>query len=101
MVIEINDSNFEQKINEIKGKVLVDCYANWCGPCKMLSPIIDEVAKNTDTCTFYKLDVDVNEDVASKYNIMTIPTLLLFEDGVLLKQTSGFISEDDLLEFIK
>ena len=101
MIKEINDNNFEKTINETKGKVLVDCYATWCGPCKMLSPIIDEFANELKTCTFYKIDIDESSEIANKYNIMSIPTLLLFEDGKLLKQTIGFKNKNELVEFIE
>jgi thioredoxin 1 len=99
-VIEITNDDFNKKI-DVKGKVLVDCYASWCGPCKMLSPIIDEVASEIDDVRFYKLDVDLAEAVASKYQIMSIPTLLLFEDGELKKTSIGFIGKDDIINFIK
>ena len=70
-VMEINDDNFLSIINT-KGKVLVDCYANWCGPCKMLAPIIEEVAGEYSDVKFYKLDVDSSSLVTSKYNIMSM-----------------------------
>lgn len=99
-VIEITNNEFENKINS-KGKVLVDCYATWCGPCKMLSPIIDELSEEITDCTFYKLDVDNANDVAIKYNIMSIPTILLFEDGKLIDQIVGFRSKEELREWIE
>ena len=97
-VIEIKESEFNEKI---KGKkVLVDCYASWCGPCRMLSPIIDEVAKEKEDIEFFKLDVDDSEKVAQEYGIMSIPTILLFENGKLVKQNTGFIPKEKLEEFI-
>ena len=98
MVKEIKETEFEGVIS--KGKVLVDCYASWCGPCKMLSPIVDEVANEIKDCTFYKLDVDDAEKVSKQYGIMSIPTLLLFEDGKLIDTSVGFVSKDDLIKFI-
>ena len=95
-VVEIKENEFEEKIKN--GKVLVDCYATWCGPCKMLSPIIDELSEEVDTCTFYKIDIDDAEEVSEKYNI--IPTLLLFENGELKKQMVGFKSKEELEEII-
>ena len=100
-VLEIKDNEFDDKIKTTKGKVLVDCYATWCGPCKMLSPIIDELASSYEGCTFYKIDVDEAEEVSTKYNIMSIPTLLLFENGELKKKISGFKAKDELIEFIE
>lgn len=98
-VIEIKESDFENVIKE--GKVLIDCYATWCGPCKMLAPIIDEVAKTSSDCKFYKLDVDQAEDISMRYGIMSIPTLLLFQDGKLIQKSIGLITKDDLTNLIK
>ena len=100
-VIEIKEEEFDEKIRNSKtGKVLVDCYADWCGPCKMLSPIIDELAENIDTCDFYKLNVDGASGIAEKFEIMSIPTLLLFEKKKKKNQAVGFMSRDELEEFI-
>lgn len=94
----ITEEDFKDKISE--GKVLVDCFATWCGPCKMLGPIIEEVANELTNCKIYKLDVDNAPDISKEYGIMSIPTLLLFEDGKLVKQNIGFISKEDLIKFI-
>lgn len=99
MVKEINENEFNEVIKE--GKVLVDCYATWCGPCQMLSPIVEEVANEVKTYNFYKLDVDQNENIASKYGIMSIPTLLLFEDGNLKETLVGFKSKEELISILK
>ena len=100
-VIEIKEEEFEERIKNSKtGKVLVDCYAEWCGPCKMLSPSIDAVAENIQDCEFYKLNVDGAIKVAQKYGIMSIPTLLLFENNELKNQAVGLMSKDELENFI-
>lgn len=96
MVKEINDKEFENVIKE--GKVLVDCYATWCGPCRMLSPIIDSLAEEKKEYKFYKLDVDNNPEVCKQYGIMSIPTVLIFEDGNLKDKNVGFISKEQLDE---
>ena len=93
-VIEISEKEFDEKIKN--GKVLVDCYAVWCGPCKMLSPIIDELAEEIESIDFYKLNVDEANEISAKYGIMSIPTLLLFENGILKKTMIGFKSKEDL-----
>lgn len=98
MVEEIKEEEFKDKIS--KGRVLVDCFATWCGPCKMLSPIIDEVSKRHKDISFYKIDVDDAEGVAKEYGIMSIPTLLLFNDGKLIRREVGFRSEDELEELL-
>lgn len=96
MVKEIKEKDFENVIKE--GKVLVDCYANWCGPCKMLSPIVDEISEEVTDYNFYKLDVDDASVIAEKYNIMSIPTLLIFKDGNLEKTIIGFKSKEELIK---
>ncbi len=100
MVREINQEEFDSLVKGSTGKVLVDCFAEWCGPCKMLSPIVDELAEEIDSCTFYKLNVDNGENGAMEYGIMSIPTLLLFENGELKNKTVGFMSKEDLKQFI-
>ncbi len=100
-VIELNEKDFDKEIGKKKGKALVDCYATWCGPCKMLSPIIDEVAEENKEYKFYKIDVDENEEFDKQFGIMAMPTLLVFEDGKLTKRQTGFISKEELEEFLK
>lgn len=99
MVREIKENEFKEVIKE--GVVLVDCYASWCGPCKMLSSIIDEVSEEETNVNFYKLDVDNAEDISKEYNIMSIPTLLVFKDGKLVNKGLGLMSKDDIKELIK
>ena len=96
MVEEINDEKFIEVVKE--GKVLVDCYATWCGPCRMLSPIIDELASEKEDYKFYKLDVDNSNKVTKEYGIMSIPTLLIFDNGELKEKVVGFISKEELEE---
>ncbi len=98
-VVEINDKNIEELIKE--GKALVDCYASWCGPCRMLAPIIDEISNVKSDIKFYKLDVDNNPETSIKYGIMSIPTLLIFENGELKNQVVGFKDKNELNELLK
>lgn len=95
-IIKSNEFNEVLK-NEI---VLVDFFANWCGPCKMLSPIIEQVSNEITDATFVKVDVDESPDLASMFGIMSIPTLLLFKNGELKNKTMGFMSKSDLIDFI-
>lgn len=95
-IIKSNEFNEVLK-NEI---VLVDFFANWCGPCKMLSPIIEQVSNEITDVTFVKVDVDESPDLASMFGIMSIPTLLLFKNGELKNKTMGFMSKSDLIDFI-
>ena len=100
-VIEIKENEFNDKVKNNKGKVIVDCYASWCGPCRMLSPILDEVAEEVDTCKFYKIDIDDASSVAQEYRVMSIPNLLVFEDGKLKGQTVGLKTKEEIKELIE
>lgn len=100
-VVEIKEQDFVKK-TQVKGKkVLVDCYASWCGPCRMLSPIIDELSEETTNYDFYKLDVDEAEEIARKYDINAIPALLIFVDGELKEKIIGFKTKEELKERLK
>ena len=99
MVKELNEIEFSEAIKE--GKVVIDCFAPWCGPCRMLSPIIDEVAGELTDYTFYKLNVDDAEEVCRKYGIMSIPALLILENGELQQKLVGFKSKSELKEILK
>lgn len=91
----------EEDFNEIiKNKVLVDFYADWCGPCKMLAMEIEKAANEIDI-DIVKVNVDEEEDIARKYGVMSIPTLILFENGQELKKTIGFMPKDKIKEFIE
>ena len=84
----------------IEREAIVDFYATWCGPCKMFGPVFEEVATNMDI-NFVKIDVDKNSDIAREYGVMTIPTVILFKDGKEVKRKVGFMSNDELTEFLK
>ncbi|MBQ9318256.1 MAG: thioredoxin [Bacilli bacterium] len=99
MVNKINEQEFKQKVN-VEKKVIVDCYADWCGPCKMLAPIMDEVSENNQQYDFYKLNVDEANEIPRKYGIMSIPTILIFENGNLKEQLVGFRTKDELEKII-
>lgn len=97
----IKHYNKEEDFNEIiKNKVLVDFYADWCGPCKMLAMEIEKVASEIDI-DIVKVNVDEEEDIARKYGVMSIPTLILFENGQELKKTIGFMPKAKIKEFIE
>ena len=100
MIINEFDIN---KLDEIvsSGIVLLDFYADWCGPCKMLSPELEIVAKTINEIKIYKINVDNNPEIARKYGIMSIPTLVLYKDGTLVKKNMGYIPSSDLEEWIK
>jgi thioredoxin 1 len=85
---EVTDQTFDEFIQSNE-KVVIDCWAAWCGPCRIISPIVEELAQENEHITFGKLNVDKNRSVPSKYGIMSIPTLLYFKDGKLVDKTLG------------
>lgn len=93
----------EQEFNReiMNDKVVVDFFANWCGPCKMLAPIVEEVSNELEKITFVKVDIDEIESLPRQFDIMSIPTLLVFEKGELIKRHTGYIDKDELVQFIK
>ena len=100
MLKHIKDST-EFNNETAKDKVLVDFFATWCGPCKMLSPILEKVAAEHEELTVLKVDVDEVGDVASQYGIRSIPTLILFEDGKAVDMKLGYMPEESVLRFAK
>lgn len=103
MVIQINgdDQKFEEEVLKSDKPVLVDFWATWCGPCKMLSPIVDELSEEVDTVKFVGVDVDQYERLAIKYGISSIPCLVLFKDGEEVKRTVGVQPKPALAAFIQ
>lgn len=100
-MLTITKDNFEQEVLKSDKKVLVDFWASWCGPCRMLSPIIDEVAKETDKVKVGKVNVDEESDLATQFAVMSIPTLILFENGKPIKQVVGVQSKSAILNMIE
>ncbi|MDE6470308.1 MAG: thioredoxin [Eubacterium sp.] len=99
--INLNSSNFNEEITNTDKLVLIDFFATWCGPCKMLSPIISEIANDySDSIKVCKVNVDENQDLAMKYNIMSIPTLIFLKNGKLVKNSVGFCSKSELVSII-
>jgi thioredoxin 1 len=95
--VEVNDSNFSQIVLQAKTPVLVDFWAAWCAPCRMVAPVVEELAKEYEgKVSFVKLDVDQNPRTASQYGIMSIPTLLIFKNGAPVSNIVGFRPKADL-----
>ena len=94
----INSNEFEEEVKD--GVLFVDFFATWCGPCKMLSPVVDEVSNEITDVKFLKVDVDESSDIASKYQIMSIPTLIILKDGNVVNKHTGLLSKSDLINFI-
>lgn len=102
MEITLTKDNFNQEVLESNIPVLVDFWATWCGPCQMLAPIVEEIAKEYEgTIKVGKVNIDEQEELAAQYGIMVIPTLKLFKDGKIIKQSTGYLSKEELIEFIK
>ena len=99
-VVEITKDNFEHTVLKADKPVLVDFWAEWCGPCQMMGPIVDEVAEERNDIIIGKLNVDTQPEIALRYNVMSIPTLILFENGEEAQKSIGLISKEDLLELI-
>ena len=99
MAIEITTDNFEEVVLKNEKPVLVDFWASWCGPCKMLAPVVEEFADEQTDVVVGKINVDEHPLLASKYGIMTIPTLMLFKDGEMVNKSIGVIPKDALVKF--
>ena len=100
-IIKANSQNFEEEVIKSEKTVLVDFYADWCGPCKMLSPIIDEVAEENDDIKVVKVNVDDSQDLAMKYQVMSIPTLVVIKNGSEINRSVGLIDKAQILNLIK
>lgn len=97
-VIKGNQEDFQELISS--GVVIVDFYASWCGPCKMLGPILEEISNDRSEVKIVKIDVDENPNLARNFGIMSVPTLLLFKDGKQESKQNGYMTKDELLDWI-
>ncbi|NLZ93292.1 MAG: thioredoxin [Firmicutes bacterium] len=101
-VLEVGDGNFAAEVLQADKPVVVDFWAAWCGPCRMMAPVFAELAEEmVDQVKFVKLNVDENRKTAEKYNIMSIPTLILFKDGAPAATQIGFIAKEQLRQKIE
>ncbi len=101
-VLTITKDNFQEEVLQAKGKVLVDFWATWCGPCRMLSPIVDQIAEEAaGNLKVGKVNVDEQPELARQYQVMTIPNLIVFKDGKAVSQSIGLKPKQDLLTFIE
>ena len=99
-IINVGKDNYEKEVLKSSIPVLIDFNANWCGPCRMLRPILDELSKEMDQVKIVSVNVDNEEELARNYGVMSIPCLVLVEQGKESKRTVGLMSKEDLVKFI-
>lgn len=100
-ILKVNSQNFEEEVLKSEKPVLVDFYADWCGPCKMLSPIVDQVAEENEDIKVVKVNVDDAQDLAMKYQVMSIPTLVVIKEGKEINRSVGLIDKNQVVNMIK
>jgi thioredoxin 1 len=99
MVKELTTKEFDEATKD--GLVLIDLFATWCGPCRMLSPIVDEVSEEVPGLKVFKVDVDESPEIAERYNVASIPTLLVLENGDLKNVSVGYVPKQKILDLLK
>ncbi len=94
----VSDSSFKQKVLDQEGAVLVDFWATWCGPCRVLHPVLEEISAERDDVKILSLDIDENQSTAAQYEVLSVPTMILFKDGQLVKRMVGAMPKRKLLK---
>lgn len=99
-VIKVTEENFKSEVLESDKKVLVDFNADWCGPCRMIAPILDKVQEENESIKIVSVNIDDNDELAREYNVFSIPCLVVIKDGKELKRNVGLISKDEIESLI-
>lgn len=99
-VVTVTKDNFDQEVRNSAVPVLVDFWASWCGPCRMLSPIVDEIAEERSDVKVCKINVDEEQELAAEYGVMSIPTLMVFRDGKTANTSVGVVPKAKILEML-
>lgn len=99
-VKHVKSSDFESEVLKSDKKVLVDFYADWCGPCKMMGPVLEAVSEENDNIDVVKINVDEEQELAMQYRVMSIPALMVFEKGEVVRKSVGLISKAEVLDLI-
>ncbi len=100
-IIEVTSRNFEEEVIKSEKPVIIDFYATWCGPCKILSPMVEEVARENENVKFVKIDIDNIKDITLEYQVKSIPTLLLIQNGEEKDRIVGIVDKNQILDFIE
>lgn len=100
-VLEIKNNDFENQIEQKKGYALIDFWAPWCGPCRMMSPIIDDIAKEINNISFFKANVDEEQELSSRFRVSSIPFFVLFKDGKAIASRTGGSSKEEFVDWLK
>ena len=101
MIIHITAENFEAQVKNAPGKILLDFWAPWCGPCRMIAPFLEEIAAEDESVTIGKVNVDEEMALAAKFGIVSIPTLIVMENGKAIQTAVGYRPKDDILKLLK
>ncbi len=100
-IVNVTSENYKEEVLNSDKKVLIDFWASWCGPCRMLSPIVDEVAEECDDVKVCKVNVDEEPDLASTFRVMSIPMLVVIDKGEVVNRSIGYIEKDQVMQLIQ
>lgn len=100
MIKNITKENFQQEVMECETTVLLDFFASWCGPCKMIAPVLEEIAEERSDITVGKVNIDVELELAQEFKIMSVPTLLVMKNGQIMQKAAGAMKKEEILNLL-